>query len=177
MSDVISWWRCSKLMHCNRQCVLAAEIAFSSSKSGSVDVRGMEALSMDRARAALLKWQGQLINWISWRVWDNSGHAHDSTHQSSVLCNCCRASPKASEAAITSRNGSISNCDPIDWVWHSAMFRRPSTHSWRARALIARNFKMSPDAQLMVNVRESSSLGQTTAPARCSFNWKKQLIG
>lgn len=91
-----------------------------------------------------------------------------STHHNSVLCNCCLASPNASDAATTSRKGSISNCDPMDCVWHSAMLRSPSTHSWRARALMARNLRISPEAQLMVNVRESSSLGHTTAPAKCS---------
>lgn len=54
-------------------------------------------------------------------------------------------------------------------VWHSAIFLRTSTHSCRALALFARNFNVSPEAQLIVNVRESSSLGQTTAPARCSL--------
>lgn len=96
-------------------------------------------------------------------------------HHSSVLCNCWRASPNASDAATTSRSGSISNCEPIDWVWHSAILRKPSTHSWRARALMARNFKMSPEAQLMVNVRESSSLGQTTAPAKCSCQIERMV--
>lgn len=84
-------------------------------------------------------------------------------YQSSVFCSCRLASPNASEAATISRGGNSSNC-----VWHSAIFRSTSTHSWRARALFALSFNVSPDAQLIVNVRESSSLGQTTAPARCS---------
>lgn len=42
------------------------------------------------------------------------------------------------------------------------------THSCRARASLALNFNVSPLAVPMVNVRESSSLGHTTAPARCS---------
>lgn len=88
-------------------------------------------------------------------------------YQSSVFCSCRLASPNASEAATISRGGNSSNC-----VWHSAIFRRTSTHSCRARALFALSFSVSPEAQLIVNVRESSSLGQTTAPARCSCKTK-----
>lgn len=68
-------------------------------------------------------------------------------------------------------------CANMDWdltcVWHSAIFRSPSTHSCRARAFCARNFNISPLAQLIVNVLESSSLGHTTAPAKCS--WIKEI--
>lgn len=52
----------------------------------------------------------------------------------------------------------------------SAIARSPLTHSCLALASVALNFNMSPEAQLMVNVRESSSLGHTTAAARCAYN-------
>lgn len=114
------------------------------------------------------------------------------TNHSSVLWICCRALVKAS---AFSRDGNISLCEPIDgkcffekrfrWklcftvitcVWFSAMFRNPSIHSCRARALTARNFNVSPDVQLIVNVRESSSLGQITAPAKYSWvEWRHSL--
>lgn len=120
------------------------------------------------------------------------------THHNSVWCNCCCALMNESDANWLSRVGWISICDPIDWkcflekrfrlklcltfmtwAWLSEMLRKPSTHSWRARALAARNFNVSPEAQLTVNVRESSSLGQITAPAKCSWKWtiEKMLRG
>lgn len=36
-------------------------------------------------------------------------------YHNSVFCSCWRASPNASDAAIISRGGNCSNCDPIDW--------------------------------------------------------------
>lgn len=107
------------------------------------------------------------------------------TYQSSVLWICWRAFVYAS---ALSRDGKISVCEPIDgkcflenrlrWklcliadtcvLWLSAMLRSTSTHCWRLAAFAARIFNVSPDVQVIVNVRESSSLGLIMAPAKCS---------
>lgn len=107
------------------------------------------------------------------------------THHISVLWICWRAFVYAS---AFSREGKISACDPIDgkcffenrlrWklcliadicvVCVSAMLRSASTHCWRLAAFGARIFNVSPVTHVTVNVRESSSLGFITAPAKCS---------
>lgn len=106
-------------------------------------------------------------------------------YQNSVLWTCCRALVNAS---AFSRDGSSSECDPIDgkcflekrfrwklcltaitFEWLSAIFLKLSTHSWRIRAFDARILSVSPDEQPTENVRESSSLGEITAPAKCSY--------
>lgn len=52
------------------------------------------------------------------------------------------------------------------FVCDSATARNPFTHSCLALASLALSFNMSPEAQFTVNVFESSSLGQITAPAK-----------
>lgn len=112
-----------------------------------------------------------------------NNYAHTAyTHHISVLWICWRAFVYAS---AFSREGKMSACDPTDgkcflekrfrWklclmadTWLSAMPRSTSTHCWRLAAFAARILSVSPDAQVIVNVRESSSLGLTVAPARCS---------
>lgn len=44
-------------------------------------------------------------------------HTKTHTYHNSVFWSCCRASPKASDAATVSRGGNSSNCDPIDWKY------------------------------------------------------------
>lgn len=165
--------------------MLAADIAFNSNKSGSLGLRGLSAFSIAWASAALL-----------WKWWNrNNQYSREKqvkisrdTNHNSVWCSCCCALINESDANWLSREGGTSICVPIDWkcflekrfrlklcltfnTWaeFSAILRRQSTHSWRARPLAARNFNVSPEAQLTVNVRESSSLGQITAPAKYSY--------
>lgn len=130
-------------MHCNKQWVLAAEIAFNTNKSGSVWLNGVSELSIILANSEL---------------------------QTSVCCSWFLAALNASLAAKCSRTGSCAELIPIACVWLSVIARSPSTHSCLALASDARNFKISPEAQLIVKVLESSSLGQTTAPAKWAYN-------
>lgn len=107
------------------------------------------------------------------------------TYHISVLWICWRAFVYAS---AFSRDGNSSACEPVDakcffenlFRWKlcliadtcvlcvSAILRNTSTHCWRLAAFAARIFNVSPDAQVIVNVRESSSLGFIMAPAKCS---------
>lgn len=59
MSLAISWCRCSRFIHWNKQCVLAAEMAFSSSRSGSAAASGGSTFSMARVSTELLRKRSQ----------------------------------------------------------------------------------------------------------------------
>lgn len=185
---VTSWCLCSKFMHWNKQCVLAAEIAFNSNRSGSLEFSGDSTFSIARANTALLFGWGResqcyrnipycaepgLLTIIPYfGVVDEPRRKHQMQQLSLVAATVQtvnRSTEKTIIGLFTVRLKWGVRCVMLTCVWHSAIFRKPSTHSWRARAFCARNFNMSPLAQLMVNVLESSSLGHTTAPAKCSW--------
>lgn len=133
--------RCRIPKHCCRTWVLAPESAFNVNNSGSVGGRvGLSRLSISRANWAL---------------------------HTSVCWSCARTADSASWAAKCSLACRFD--DVSAKVWLSDIARRPSTHSCLARASTARSLRMSPEAQLIVKVLESSSLGHIAAPAKCTW--------